>query len=94
MEDSKGKKKVSVRTEQHGDDIYHKVSGLPKLQELNAEVKKLVDSSSYWERYGLGLLDVGSAVPGHLVSGTRWCHRAMGYIICIYLLHSTLLTTA
>lgn len=60
--------KVSVRVEQSGQDVYHHVERLPKFQQLNVEVKRIVESSTYWERFGFGLVDIGSAIPMHFVS--------------------------
>ena len=62
------KKKVEVEIEYDGDDVYHKVKDLPELNDLNAQVKKIVAESSYWERYGKGLVENGIAIPLHFVS--------------------------
>ncbi|KAF6030902.1 FADS6 [Bugula neritina] len=55
--------KVSITKTQEGNDIYHYVQGLPKLNELNEQVKEVIATSSYWERHGYGLLEIGSAFP-------------------------------
>lgn len=60
--------KVSVETEVDGEDIYHKVRDLPKFQELSRHVKEIVSTSSYWERHGIDLLEIGLAVPLYIVS--------------------------
>ena len=61
-------KKVSVEVETLGEDVYHYVQGLPKFQELSSNVKKTVQESTYWEKYGFGLLHIGCAIPLHFVS--------------------------
>lgn len=61
-------RKVSVRIESKGNDVYHHVEGLPKYQQLNAEVKQIVAGSTYWEKFGKGLVEIGSAIPLQLVS--------------------------
>lgn len=58
---------MTVETVVDGNNIYHNVRGLPNLTDLNSQVKAIVNQSSYWERYGSGLLSIGSAVPLHLV---------------------------
>ena len=62
------KKKLNVRIETSGNDVYHHVSNLPKYQELQSQVKKIVESSTYMERFGYGLMEIGVAVPLHFVS--------------------------
>lgn len=63
-----GVKEVNIRTETIGKEIYHHVKGLPNFTELNSKVKEAVKRSSYWERHGKDLTEIGLAFPLHLVS--------------------------
>ncbi|XP_067944600.1 fatty acid desaturase 6-like [Watersipora subatra] len=64
---SKPVRKVKVSVEAHDKDIYHYVEGLPKYQELSSQVKRIVAESTYWERFGYGLMEMGCAIPLHFV---------------------------
>lgn len=65
---SGSKRRVAVSIDEQGDHVYHKVDGLPDLNQLNSRVKKIIEQSSHWERYGKGHVENGIAIPLHLVS--------------------------
>lgn len=60
--------KVSVQTQVDGEEVYHKVRGLPQFQQLSKHVKEIVSSSSYWDKYGADQVNIGMALPLYVVS--------------------------